>query len=176
MTRFALTFIALFASACAAETDTSMDDTQENFRASLEDSDMSTERNGPRGKRIVDAIMAEYGQLASSYGCTVESVVYGAVSNTAPLVKGYVLDGKGRADATFRAALRFGQDQTGSVYGATKSRDKAQGDYFFKGLVDGSIIEATMVSTDDGADLELFADLSTQGSRAVMKGVVVDCD
>ena len=176
MTRFALTFIALFASACAADTDASMEDTQDNFRASLEEGDMSTDRNGARGARIVDAIMNEYGQLASSYGCSVESVVYGVVSTKAPLVKGYVLDLKGRTDSTFRAALRFGQNQAGSIYGATKSRDKANGDYFFKGLVDGQAIEATMISTGEGADLELFADLNTRGSRAVMKGVIVDCE
>ena len=176
MTRFALTFIALFASACAAETDASMDEAQDNFRASFEEGDIDAEKNGSRGLRIVDAIMSDYGQLASSYGCEVESVVYGFVSSSRPTLKGYALDDRGRVESTFRAALRYGQNGTGTIYGATKSRSEEGADLVFKGLIDGPVVEATMVSMGDGNDFELFADISTTGSRAVMKGVIVDCE
>ena len=175
MTRIALTFIALFASACAAETEAPMDEAQDTLRAELEDLDISTERNQSRNSRIADAIMEEYGQLANSYGCSVESVVYGVLSTRSPAARGYVLDQDGQVEATFRSAMRLRQDGSGSIYGATKSRDAAD-DFFFKGIVDGSAIEASVISVGDGPDFELFADISTAGNRAIMKGVVVDCE
>ena len=90
-------------------------------------------------------------------------------------MKGYVIDKRGRNEATFRSALRFGQDSSGTIYGAIKSRAGENGDYIFKGLIDGPVIEADVVSMGDGDDFQLFAGLTTRGTRAVMKGVIVDC-
>ncbi len=176
MNRIALTFIALLASACATEADMTVDVEQDDVRAALEDGDFSTDRSSSRAARIAAAITAEYGQTAAAYGCTIESVVYGFMSSRTPTVKGYVLSTEGAIDGSFRSALRFDQNGAGSVYGATKSRAGESGDYLIEGLVDGSIIEASMISSAEGNDLALFGDISTRGSRALMKGVVVSCN
>ena len=176
MNRIALTFIALLASACASEADVALDTEQDDVRAALDDSDFSADRSSSRAARIANAITAEYSQTAAAYGCTIESVAYGFMSARTPTIKGYVLSPEGDNEGTFRSALRFDQSGTGSVYGATKSRAGESGDYFIEGAVDGSVIEASMISSSQGNDLSLFGELSTRGNRTLLKGVVVSCE
>ena len=176
MNRFSLIFIALFASACASDADVSLDTDEENFRAALEDGDMSEARGSSRAARIANAIINEYGQTAARYGCEIESVVYGFMSSRTPTVKGYVLSSDGMIESTFRSALRLEQSGSGYIYGATKSHEGESGDYFIEGLVDGNVIEASLISSGANDDLALFAELSTRGSRTIVKGIVVDCE
>jgi len=175
MTRIALTLFALFASACATESDVAMDDASEELRATMEDIGMDEEQTAKTG-RLAEAILTEYGELADQYGCDIVSIVYGAVNTRRPALSGLLMDTRGKRTGMFKGAIRSGLDNTISIVGATTKGTIEGSQYVFRGIVDGGVIEANFVSLGDSPDYEMFADLSTRGSRAYMKGVVADCN
>ena len=182
MTRFALLTFALFTSACAAEGEMNFDDATDEYRASLDDIDANSDRSTDRYQSLVHSTVQSYGKLMKKYGCSVEAVVYGAWSSKTRALRGQVLSLQGQPVSHLRGTIRKGHEGLGLIAGVTKSaQDTVMGDNFhsshvFKGLVDGSTIEADFYSVGNGADYELFADWTTKGPNKHVRGVLANCD
>ena len=177
MTRFALLTFAMFTSACAADVDASLDAPSDDFRASVEDVDLDTERSSSAQARIAATILGEYGPIAAEYGCDVVSVVFGSKSNNAGPIHGAMMSEAGRTQAKFKANVRSVGNQDPVIVGRTGKGSVEGSEYVFKGLVDGPVVEATMIALDDeGSDFELFGELNTGGRSLTLRGIVADCN
>lgn len=181
MTRFALFTVALFASACAADMDTNIDETSDELRASIEDIETETDRwtASERNKRIVRAIVQEYGPIAKRYECAIVGVLTGAWTDRSAKIKGTVLDRNAESAATFFAQMRPTEGGEGVFYGQTIKSRLNSNKYTIRGLFDGHAIDADMVPAGQARGderLQILADWTPRGSGGFVKGVVTDCD
>ena len=179
MTRFALLTFALFTSACAAEGDTNFDDSTDEYRASMEDIDANGDRSANLNERIVRSTVHRYSSLMEKYGCQVQSVVYGAWSTKTDGFRGQILTLQGESVARVTGTVRKGTNGLGLIAGKTTSGLSVSGEYYgeyvFKGLVDGSNIEADFHALENGSDYEFFADSKLKGRFNHVRGVLAVC-
>ena len=176
MTRFALLTFAMFTSACAADVDATSDATSDDFRASVEEVELDTERSTSSQARIASKILAEYGPIAAEYGCDVVSAVFGTKTSNSGPINGAMISESGRTQAKFKATVKSVGNQDPVIVGRTGKGSIEGSEYVFKGMVDGPVVEAEMIALDDGSDLEMFGELHTGGRALTLRGIVADCN
>ena len=180
MTRFALIAFALFTSACATDVQTNVEDTSDDIRASIEDLDMGDEeaRSSSRSRKVVAAVLNEYGPLAKEYGCDIVGVVAASFRTRGAPIRGYIFDLKGSPLSLVEATMQWTNSLSGGFYGHT-IRSKMHGtEYFIDGIFDRSAIEADFVPQDNDPSIpayEFVADWSRRGDGGTLQGVIVDC-
>ena len=176
MTRFALLTFAMFTSACAADVDASLETSSDDFRASVEEVELDSERGTAAQARIAGRILSHYGPIAAEYGCDVVSVVFGTKSNNSGPIQGVMMAETGRTQARFQATTRFVGNEPPVIAGHTAKGSIEGSQYVFKGLIDGPVVEADMIALDDGTDFQLFGELNTAGRAISLQGIVADCN
>jgi hypothetical protein len=179
MTRFTLLAFAMFTSACATDIDANLEGTTDEFRASLEDTDASTERSSiKRNQRMVRAVMSQYGPLAEQYNCDVISVVVGSWADRSRAIRAELLNTRGHRDALLKASMRTTNQHGGMILGETFKSRLNGSEYQLRGMFDGNAIEADFLaeSVQGGeADYQMFADWAPKGSGGTLKGVIANC-